>query len=146
MEIQLKKVHTGKDLAISGLLFAAGIGLYFVNAGLGIVLALCGAAMLLLWKTGYKHDSDGPVLTKAALDVAHSCRQGLKDYLEGKDADPKLTQPGTNEGVVRMEIYYNKAAGVAYAQLFDFSSYEYEPATQLVELHSPRADKLLKEL
>ena len=35
MEIKFKKVHTAKNLVISILVIAVGVGLYFVNAGLG---------------------------------------------------------------------------------------------------------------
>ncbi len=45
MEITFKKVHTAKDLTISAIIMAAGIGLYFINAGVGIVLAICGLLM-----------------------------------------------------------------------------------------------------
>lgn len=145
MENQFKKVHTAKDLVISALVLAAGIGLYFVNAGLGILLGVCGLLMLLFYKAAYKKVGGDTLLTKKAVDVASSCRGSLLDYLNGKDVDPTIQQPGAG-GVVRLEVYYNKEAGVAYAQLFDFSNYTYEPATGLVELHSPKADKLIDKL
>lgn len=146
MEFNFKKVHTVKDLVISAIVLAAGIGLYFISAGLGGVIAACGILMLLLYKAGYKLEGkEGPVLTKKAFDVAQSCRQSIKDYLDGKDVDPVLTAPGSG-GVARVEVYFSKEAGVAYAQLFDFSSYNYEKATEIVELHSPRADKLISKL
>ena len=125
MEIKFKKVHTKKDLIISSIVLAAGIGLYFVNAGLGILLAACGVLMLLFYKDGYKREGEGIVLQKKALDVAHSCRDSLKGFLE---------------------VFYNAAASVAYAQLFDFSNYTYEPATDLVEVRGPKADKLISKL
>ena len=37
-------------------------------------------------------------------------------------------------------------AVIAYAQLFDFSNYTYEPATEIVELRGPRAEKLICKL
>ena len=51
MENNIKRVHTGKDLAISSMILVLGIGLYFVNAGLGIVIAVCGCLMLLFVKS-----------------------------------------------------------------------------------------------
>jgi len=145
MEIQLKKVHTTKDLTISAIVLAAGIGLYFVNAGLGITIAVCGLLMLLLYKGGYKREGDSLVLRKKALDVAHSCRDSLKGYLEGKDVEP-VVEASMNGGVLRLEAYYNAEAAVAYVQLFDFSNYTYEPATELVELRGPRAEALIAKL
>ena len=145
MEIKFKKVHTKKDLIISSIVLAAGIGLYFVNAGLGILLAACGVLMLLFYKDGYKREGEGIVLQKKALDVAHSCRDSLKGFLDGKDVEPDVNA-GINGGAIRLEVFYNAAASVAYAQLFDFSNYTYEPATDLVEVRGPKADKLISKL
>ena len=145
MEIQLKKVHTGKDLAISGLLFAAGIGLYFVNAGLGATIALCGLLLLIFYKAGYKREGENIVLRKTALDVSHSCRDSLKGFLDGKDVEPQIDKSALG-GIVRLEVCYNADAAIAYAQLFDFSNYTYEPATEIVELRGHKADKLISKL
>jgi hypothetical protein len=65
--------------------------------------------------------------------------------LNGKDVTPELSGAALGASA-RLETYSNKKAGVVYAQLFDFSNYTYEKATELVELHSPRADKLLSIL
>ena len=145
MEIIFKKVHTGKDLAVSGIIIAAGIGLYFLNAGLGIFLGVCGLLMLLFYKAGYKANGEGPVLTKKAQDISHACRQSVFDYLNGKDVTPELNGAALGASA-RLETYSNKEAGIVYAQLFDFSDYNYEKATEIVEIHSPRADKLLCKL
>ncbi|MBQ6254745.1 MAG: hypothetical protein IJK05_08900 [Bacteroidales bacterium] len=145
MEIQFKKVHTAKDLIISALVLAVGVGLYFVNAGLGVFIGACGILMLLFYKAAFKKVGNDTILTKKAIDVASSCRSSLLDYLNGKDVDPGIQQPGAG-GVIRLEVYFNKDAGVAYAQLFNFSNYTYEAATEMVELHSPKADKLIDKL
>lgn len=145
MEIKIKKVHTAKDLAISAVVLAAGIGLYFLNAGLGIIIAVCGLLMLLFYKAGSKRAGEDTVLKKQALDVAHHCRESLKGFLEGKDMEPEIDTGGQG-GIVRLEIYYNADAAVAYAQLFDFSNYTYEPATPLVELRGERARKFISKL
>ena len=145
MEIQFKKVHTAKDLIISALVLAVGVGLYFVNAGLGVFIGACGILMLLFYKAAFKKVGNDTILTKKAIDVASSCRSSLLDYLNGKDVDPEIQQPGAG-GVVRLEVYFNKDAGVAYAQLFNFSNYTYEAATEMIELHSPKADKLISKL
>ena len=145
MEIKLKKVHTAKDLIISALILAAGIGLYFVNAGLGVVIAVCGLLMLLLYKEGYKREEEGIVLHKKAIDIAHTCRDSLKGFLDGKDVEPEVNT-GLSGGVIRLEAYYNADAAVAYVQLFDFSNYTYEPATGIVELRGPRAEKIIGKL
>lgn len=145
MNIELKEVHTLKDLSISFLILAAGVGLYFVNAGLGILTGVCGLLLLVFYKDGHKKEGTDVVLAKKALDVAHSCRPALKDFLDGKDVEPEIDRTAIG-GVIRLEIYYNAQASVAYAQLFDFSNYMYEPATDLVELRGERARKLIGKL
>ena len=147
MEFKFKKVHTVKDRIISSVVVIAGIGLYFVNAGLGAVVGVCGILMLLFYKAAYKKvDGGDAVLVKKALDAASSCRNSLIDYLGGKDVEPVVLKPDANGGVVRIEVYYNASESVAYAQLFNFSSYAYEPATEVVELRGPRADKLIGKI
>lgn len=145
MEIKLKSVHTVKDLVISAIVLAAGIGLYFVNAGLGVVIVACGLLLLLFYKAGHKREGEDIVLRKKAIDIAHHCRESLKGFLDGKDVEPEI-DTNENGGVIRLEIYYNADTAVAYAQLFDFSNYTYVPATEIVELRGPRAEKLIAKL
>ena len=145
MEINIKSVHTVKDLVISAIVLAAGIGLYFVNTGLGVIIGVCGLLLLLFYKTGHKREGEDIVLRKKAIDIAHHCRESLKGFLDGKDVEPEINT-SENGGVIRLETYYNADAAVAYAQLFDFSNYTYEPATEIVELRGPRAEKLISKL
>lgn len=145
MTIELKKVHTIKDLTISLLILAAGAGLFFVNTGLGILVGAFGLLLLIFYKDGYKKDGTDVVLTKKALDVAHASRPSLIDFLEGENVEPELDRTAVG-GVVRLEIYYNAEASVALVQLFDFLNYMYEPATDLVELRGERARKLIGKL
>ena len=145
MQIKFKKVHTKKDLIISAIVLAAGIGLYFINAGLGILLAVCGLLMLLFYKEGYMREGEDVALRKEAVDIAHSCKDSLKGFLEGKDVEPEV-KTDINGGIIRLEVFYNATAPIAYAQLFDFSNYTYEPATEIVELRGDRAEKLINKL
>ena len=145
MEINFKKVHTGKDLAISTIVLLAGVGLFFVNKGLGVILAVCGLAMLFLNKGGYKKDGQGIVLQKKSEDLCKCCKPSVVEYLNGKDVTPQIKK-GNEGGSVRLDVYYNAAAGIAYVQLFDFRNYTYEPETDVIELHSPKADKLISQL
>lgn len=145
MEINFKKIHTTKDLVISAIVLAAGIGLYFVKPVLGVFIVVLGVLMLLLYKDGFKREGDDIILQKKAFDVAHSCRDSLEGFLEGKNVEPEVNTD-LSGGVIRVEAYYNASAAVAYVQLFDFSNYTYEPATEIVELRGPRAEKLISKL
>ncbi len=145
MEYNFKKVHTVKDLAISSIVLLAGAGLFFVNKGLGICIAACGLFMFLVYKGGYRKDGRGILLTRKSENLCKACRTSIIEFLEGKNAAPTI-QPGNEGGSIRFDVYFNKAERVAYAQLYDFCNYTYEPATGLVELKDDRADKLISLL
>ena len=49
-------------------------------------------------------------------------------------------------GAVTLAFIIMAEAAVAYVQLFDFSNYTYEAATEIVELRGPRAQKLIAKL
>lgn len=145
METKLKRVHTASDLAISAAVLCAGAGLYFLNNYLGIFLGVCAVAMFIFWKSAFKADGHGPVLKKKTVDIAQPHRLSVLEFLSGKDVEPVLDAPAAGNSSL-LEVYYNKQNMVAYAQLFDFSNYTYEKATELVELHSARAEKLISKL
>lgn len=145
MECNFKKVHTGKDLAISTIVFLAGAGLFFVNKGLGICIAICGLAMFLIYKSGYKKDGQGVVLQKKSEDLCKCCKSSIVEYLNGRDVTPQIKE-GNEGGSVRLDVYFNAAEGIAYAQLYDFCNYAFEAETEVIELHSPKADLLISRL
>lgn len=145
MEYNFKKIHTGKDLALSFGLIVSGAGLFFLNKGLGITVAMCGILALLIYKTGYKLEGKSTLFTKRSEDICRSCKPSLVEFLNGNDVVP-LIKTGTEGGSFRMDIYFNRAEGIAYAQLFDFTNYAYEKATDMVELHNPKAETLLSQL
>ena len=145
MECNFKKVHTGKDLAISILVLLAGAGLYFLNPGLGICIGTCGLLMCLFYKKGYKINGKGIWLTKESEDICKECRTSIIEFLEGKNPVPVIKQ-GTEGGSIRLDVYFNKSENVAYAQVYDFCNYDYEPATGIIELDGDRAEKLISLL
>ena len=145
MEYNFKKVRTGKDLAISTIVLLAGAGLFFVNKGLGICIGICGLVMYLVYKSGYKKDGKGILLTRKSEDICKACRTSIVDFLEGKNNTTMIKQ-GNEGGSIRLDVYFNKAEQVAYAQLYDFCNYIYEPATGVVELKGDKADKLISLL
>lgn len=142
MESNFKKVHTGKDLAISTIVLLAGAALFFVNKGLGVCIAICGLFVFFIYKGGYKKDGQGVVLQKKSEDLCKCCKSSIIDYLRGKDVTPVIKK-GSDGGSVRLDVYFNETEGIAYAQLFDFRNYSYEPETEIVELHSAKAWKLI---
>lgn len=144
MEINMKKVHTSKDITISSIILVAGIGLAFVNVGLGCLIGAAGALMLILYKSGYRIEGENTVLYKEAQDIAKTCKSSLKDFLDGKNTEP-IVDTQQEGGVIRIEMYYNTKDAIAYVQLFDFIDFAYVPSTDVVELRGTRALKLIEK-
>lgn len=145
MEINMKKVHTIKDLTISSLVLITGAGLFFLNKGLGICIGVCGLAMYLIYKSGYKKDGKGIVFSFRSEDLCKVCKVSLQDFLEGRDTVP-IIKKGHEGGSVRLDLYYNKVICKAYAQLHDFCNYAYEPVTGLVELNVKQTETMISLL
>ena len=142
MEIKLKRVHAGKDLAVSCSLAAAGAACMFLNRPLGAFLILCGLMTLLFYKSGYKREGTGILLEKKSLNLCRSCRSSIVLFLAGEDVDPEIKE-GTEGGSILLQVYFSRKAGVAYAQLFDFREVSFEEATHLVELSQSSSRKLI---
>ena len=50
-----------------------------------------------------------------------------------------------NKGnAVKLDIYYSKASGKAYVQLFEYIPYKYEPCTKMYEYKIGNIEKLIK--
>lgn len=145
MEYNFKKVHTRKDLAISTIVFFAAICLLLVNKELGFCTGFCSILMFVFYKGGYKLDGQGILLTKYSEQLCKDCMPSIIDFLNGKDVIPQIKK-GFEGGSVRLDVYYNATARIAYAQLFDFINYIYVPVTEIVELNTPKADKLIAQL
>ena len=145
MEYKFKKVHTRKDLAISTIVFLAAIGLFFINKSLGFCTGTCSILMFIFYKSGYMRDGQDILLTKYSENLCKCFMPSIVDFLNGKDVIPQI-QKGFEGGSVRLDVYYNASAGIAYAQLYDIRNFIYEPATDVIELHLPRAEKLIAQL
>ena len=145
MENNFKRVHTPNNLIITAIIAVAGIGLFFVNAGLGIALVAVAILLFFLWKSGFRKDGVHTVFTKEAIDVPRSFRQNIIDFLEGKSDEVEFKE-GCEGGCVRIEAFYNKHEQIAFAQLMDFSSYTYQPVGEMVELRGAKAAKFIETL
>lgn len=141
----IKKVHAGKDLAISTIILIAAVGLFFVNKASGICIAALAFFMLLFYKSGYKINGEKTVFTKKSADLCKECKSALMDFLNGKDTTP-IIKEGNEGGCIRVDVYFSKAESKAFIQVFDFCNYEYKEATELIELNGQRAEKIIAQL
>lgn len=145
MEITFKKVHTSKDLIISGLICLVGVGLFFVNTWACMALVAFGLLSFLLYKDGWKRIGDNMLLRKKSLELCRTCRPAIIDLLNGKTVDSELVL-GNEGGTICLQVWYNRKENVAFAQLFDFLEMSFQKATEIVELPTESAKKIIEKL
>ena len=81
-EIKIKKVHTFLDLAIASIVLAAGIGLYFLLPGWGILFCLIGVLLFVFYKRANKRVGESTLLKEKSLDINPEYRSRIIDFLE----------------------------------------------------------------
>ena len=144
-EIKIRKVHTFLDLAVAAIVFAAGVGIYFLLPGWGILFCLIGILLFLFYKRAYKCVGERTVLNEKSQDVALECSNGIIHFLDEK-AD-KLDLPAATEGDhLYLEAYFNAEKQLAYARLYDVAENRFEPVTEMKQLRGSRAQTLITEL
>lgn len=144
-EIRIKKVHTFLDLAIATVVFAAGVGVYFLLPGWGILFCLIGVLLFVFYKRANKRVGESVLLKEKTLDLALESRNGIINFLDG--TTDKLELPAASEGDhLYMEVYFNAEMQVAYAKLYDVAENRFEPATKMKEIRGSRAQTLITKL
>ena len=145
MEIKIKKVHTLLDLVISAVVLAAGVGVYFILPGWGILFGLIGILLFAFYKRSYRRVGNRTSLKQKDRDLALEGRDDVMAYLQGKSDELSLSPAGEGDHLW-LDVYYNAESAVAYVQLYDVAENRFDPATQLVELKGDKARKLIAQL
>lgn len=145
MENNFKKVHAPVDLIISGLIVAAGIGLFFVSKWGGIAVALCGLLLFLVYKSGWKREGDDTPLRHRTVEVSRNCKTSLMEFLEGKNEEPNV-RLGNEGGTLLLEVWYASDLSKSYVQLSEYVELRFQKITEIVELNENATQKLLSKL
>ena len=145
MEIRIKKVHTLLDLVVSVAVIAAGVGLYFVLPGWGILFCLIGVLLIVFWKRASKRVGESTLLKEIDVDLVPECRDALIGFLEGDGELPELRKSDDGDHLW-MEVFFNKDEKVAYARLYEVAANNFEAATGMLELRGPKAEKLISRI
>lgn len=139
MKIEFKRVHTTQNIIISSFILIIGIVTYFFHTAFGIFLIIVGLAMLVFYKTGYKALDNKIMLKREQIDICKRSREQVISFLNGAESIGKLQKP-TDNGLVYIELFYNREHHVGYAQVFDYIDYSYEPITSIIQLEGNKAD------
>ena len=143
--IKIKKVHTFLDLAIASIVLAAGIGLYFLLPGWGILFCFIGVLLFVFYKRANKRVGESTLLKEKSLDINPEYRSGIIDFLEN-NTDFLDFETTSEADHLYLEVYFNAEKPVAYVRLYDVAENRFDAATEMIELRDSMAEKLITKL
>ena len=137
MEREFIRVRSAKDIFTTLILIAAGsimIALptsQAVNVA-GFFLIFAGLVLGIILKTGYKDTESGINYYKKERFFAQNLRDDISRKIQGNLKGINLAEEDKGNGL-RLDIYYSKASGKAFIQLFEYIPYKYEPCSKMYE-------------
>ena len=148
MEKTFTRVHSIKDIVIfisflilGGILVAVPTG-DAVNIT-GFFLVFAGAILALVLKTGYKDVETNEKYIKKERYFQQTMHAAIADAIASKPDSIDLSQE--NKGnALKLDIYFSKATGKAYIQLFEYVPYTYQPCSKMYEYEISKVGKLIK--
>lgn len=148
MEKTFVRVYSIKDIVIfisllvlGGILVAAPTS-DAVNIT-GFFLVFAGAILALVLKTGYKDVETNVKYIKKERYFQQAMHAAIADAIASKPDSIDLSQE--NKGnAIKLDIYFSKATGKAYIQLFEYVPYTYQPCSKMYEYEISKVGKLIK--
>lgn len=137
-------------ILIGGAAFYASIIEENESSSLSMLIMTLGAACLLVgvfrlfWKSqGWFYTlTDSRISVKSEFYETADFRS-LKSVLESGDFSGEKNVSSGNTGGIRMDYMYSKDRKFAAVQLYQFSSYIYQPATDIYYFKDIAADKFI---
>ena len=148
MEKTFVRVHSIKDIVVFISLLALGGILVAIPAGdavniTGFFLLFAGAILALVLKTGYKDVETNVKYIKKERYFQQAMHAAIADAIASKPDSIDLSQE--NKGnAIKLDIYFSKATGKAYIQLFEYVPYTYQPCSKMYEYEISKVGKLIK--
>ena len=148
MEKTFTRVHSIKDIVIFISLLVLGGILVAVPTSdavniTGFFLIFAGAILALVLKTGYKDVETNVKYIKKERYFQQAMHAAIADAIASKPDSIDLSQE--NKGnAIKLDIYFSKASGRAYIQLFEYVPYTYQPCSKMYEYELSKVGKLIK--
>ena len=148
MEKTFTRVHSIKDIVIFiSLLILGGILVAVPTSDAvnitGFFLIFAGAILALVLKTGYKDVETNVKYIKKERYFQQAMHAAIADAIASKPDSIDLSQE--NKGnAIKLDIYFSKATGKAYIQLFEYVPYTYQPCSKMYEYEISKVSKLIK--
>ena len=148
MEKTFIRVHSIKDIVIFISLLVLGGILVAVPTSdavniTGFFLIFAGAIHALVLKTGYKDVETNVKYIKKERYFQQAMHAAIADAIASEPDSIDLSQE--NKGnAIKLDIYFSKASGKAYIQLFEYVPYTYQPCSKMYEYELSKVSKLIK--
>lgn len=149
MEKEFIRVRSAKDITVSVSLLVLGVVLLILPTGVsvnifGFCLIFAGIIFIFALKTGYKETVSGEKFYKKERYFSQAMNASISDALAS--ARPQTIDLAQEDkgNAVRLDIYYNKATGKSYLQLFEYVPYKYEPCSAIYEHETDQIAELLR--
>ena len=148
MEKTFVRVHSIKDIVVFISLLALGGILVAIPAGeavsiTGFFLLFAGAILALVLKTGYKDVETAAKYLKKERYFQQTMHTAIANEIASKPDSIDLSEEDKGNAI-KLEVYYSKATGKAYIQLFEYVPYTYQPCSKMYEYDLSKVSKLIK--
>ena len=135
MEKTFTRVRSIKDITIFVSLALVGIILTVLPVGeaasiAGFFIILAAAILALVLKTGYKDVDTNAKYHKKERYFQQTEHAAITAAIASKPDSVDLSEE--NKGnAIKLDVYFSKATGKAYVQLFDYVPYTYQPCSKM---------------
>lgn len=142
------RVRSTKDIVIFSLLIIAGgilaliPGVDSLNLG-GYSLIVVGAVLALFLKSGYKDADTKELYVRKEFLFPKEMKVAILTALFSNPNSIELSKNGESQAL-KLELFYSKASGRAYLQLFEYIPYQYEACSEIYEHEISKIGKLLE--
>lgn len=148
MEKTFVRVFSAKDIVIFSSIIILGSVLVALPTSAGINIAgffliFTGIILIFVLKTGYKDLETGERFKIKEYYFQQAMHPVISNALESKPEIIDLNEADKGNAL-KLDIYFCKASGKAYIQLFEYIPYRYEPCSRMYEYEAGRVEKLLK--
>lgn len=140
--VNIKKTRSVKDIIITLLFLAGGVGLLFCSDSmfiLGCTLIVFAAVLFLAMKSSYVIEGKEGSFRRKTANYPKTKKEEVVSFLEGRSTKVPAEAPG---GLL-MYIYYRRDKSAGFAQINDFDQYQYKPITDLLSLGATQVKALV---
>ena len=147
MEKTFTRVRSIKDITIFVSLALVGIILTVLPVGeaasiAGFFIILAAAILALVLKTGYKDVDTNAKYHKKERYFQQTEHAAITAAIASKPDSVDLSEE--NKGnAIKLDVYFSKATGKAYVQLFEYVPYTYQPCSKMYEYDLSKVNKLI---